>query len=300
MNSVSAADPDRSVVIVASDGSHLPSGMGLTGPVTSMDKLESLIVWARDKRGCLQGESARVWVVGAAVRQLTGQSRIGEDVDEQLGRALAGLVSRGWELSGADGRLVVARGSGPGRISVDVVAEPQPWLAGGDDVVSEDAGELGRRLRRWTAAVGVLPQRTAVGSAAVVFDAIQAAKNTRRAAVVAAAGLPAGVELTTAVQPTWVMDTTLVDRALERAHELVLLEQFHPKLASAGMLSLGWVPARTVGGAEGGGGGPCRQAAVRCVVGLFAGRRGDGDSGGASSSASADALGSAGTGVAEQ
>ncbi len=239
MNSVSAADPDRSVVIVASDGSHLPSGMGLTGPVTSMDKLESLIVWARDKRGCLLGESARVWVVGAAVRQLTGQSTIGEDVDEQLGRALAGLVSRGWELSGADGRLVVARGSGPGRIGIEVVAEPQPWLAGGDDVVCEDAGELGRRLRQWTAAVGVLPQRTAVGSAAVVFDAIQVARNARRAPAVAAAGLPADVELATAVQPTWVMDTTLVDRALERAHELVLLEQLHPKLASAGMLSLG-------------------------------------------------------------
>ncbi len=122
------ADLDRSVVIVASDGSHLPSGVGLTGPVTSIDKLESLIIWAHDKRGCLRGESARVWVIGAAVRQLTGHEATGQDIDEQeLGRALAGLVTRGWELSGGDGRFTLSRGAESGRISVEFLAEPQPF-----------------------------------------------------------------------------------------------------------------------------------------------------------------------------
>ena len=81
-------DLDRCVVIVASDGSYLPSGTRLTGPVTGIDKLESLIVWARDKRGLLQGDGARVWLVGAAVRQLTGRDAAGDDSDEELGRAL--------------------------------------------------------------------------------------------------------------------------------------------------------------------------------------------------------------------
>lgn len=234
------ADLDRSVVIVASDGSHLPSGVGLTGPVTSIDKLESLIIWAHDKRGCLQEESARVWVVGAAVRQLTGHEATGQDIDqEELGRALAGLVTRGWELSGGDGRFTLSRGAESGRISVELLAEPQPWLAGGDDVVSEDAGELGRRLQRWTAAVGALPDRSAARSAAAVFDAIQASKAARRAAAVASGALPDDVQLNTAIQPPWVMDTTVVDRALEQAEELVLLKQKYPTLASAGMLSLG-------------------------------------------------------------
>lgn len=233
------ADLDRTVVIVASDGSHLPSGVGLTGPVTTLDKLESLIVWAHDKRGCLQGDTARIWVIGAAVRQLTGEETPGEDIDAAVGRALAGLVPRGWELSGGGGRFTLSRGANSGRFTVELIAEPQPWLAAGDDVVSEDAGELGRRLQRWTAAVGVLPDRSAARSAAAVFDAIQAGKAPRRSAAITAAALPAGVHLNTTIQPTWVMDNSIVDRALEQAEELVLLKQKYPTLASAGMLTLG-------------------------------------------------------------
>lgn len=234
------ADLDRSVVIVASDGSHLPSGVGLTGPVTSIDKLESLILWAHEKRGLLQGGSARVWVIGAAVNLLTSPDTEEQDFDEELGRTLARLVARGWELSGADGRFTLSRGSGSSRLSVEVVAEPQPWLALGDDVVSEDAGELGRRLRRWVTAVGTLPDRSAARSAAAVLDAIQAAKTTtRRPLTISGGALPTGVQVSTAIQPAWVIDNSTVDRALDQAEELVFLEQKYPALASAGMLSLG-------------------------------------------------------------
>ena len=233
-------DVDRSVVIVASDGSHLPSGIGLTGPVTSVDKLESLIVWARDKRELLQGAAARIWVVGAAVRQLLGQEATGDDpTDEDLGRALASLVTRGWELSGGESRFTLSRDTGATEVNVELVAEPQPWLAAGDDAVCEDAGELGRRLQRWTAATGVLPERTAARSAAAVFDAIQAAKSTRRPTPIPVGALPAGVELSTAIQPTWVIANSVVDRALEQAEELVLLKQKYPTLASAGMITVG-------------------------------------------------------------
>jgi len=233
-------DLDRSVVIVASDGSHLPSGVGLTGPVTSVDKLESLIVWARAKRELLQGAAARVWVVGAAVRQLLGEGAAGDDpTDEDLGRALALLVNRGWELAGGDGRFTLSRDTGANEVNVELVAEAQPWLASGDGAVCEDAGELGRRLQRWVATTGVLPERTAARSAAAVFDAIQAAKSTRRPTPIAAGALPTGVELSTAIQPTWVIANSVVDLACAKAEELVLLEQKYPTLASAGMITVG-------------------------------------------------------------
>lgn len=234
-----AADLDRSVVIAASDGTHLPSGTRLTGPVTGVDKLESLILWAHDKRGLLQGSSPRIWVIGAAVNQLTGPDIAEQDLDEELGRVLAGLVPRGWELAGGEGRFTLSRAAGAGRLTVEVVAESQPWLALADDVVSEDAGELGRRLHRWVAAVGTLPDRSAARSAAEVLDAIRAAKTTRRPTSISSGALPAGVEVNTVIQPAWVIDNSTVDLALGQAEELVFLKQKYPTLASAGMLSLG-------------------------------------------------------------
>ena len=234
-----AADLDRSVVIAASDGTHLPSGTPLTGPVTGVDKLESLICWAHEKRGLLHGSSARIWVIGAAVRQLTGSDIVEQDLDEELGRTLAGLVPRGWELAGGEGRFTLSRATGSGRLTVELVAESQPWLALGDDVVSDDAGELGRRLHRWVASVGTLPERSGARSAAEVLDAIRAAKSPRRHVPIISGALPAGVVVDTMIQPAWVIDNSTVDRALAKAEELVFLKQKHPMLASAGMISLG-------------------------------------------------------------
>ena len=77
------------------------------------------------------------------------------------GNALAPLVARGWELrSGLDQGFVLARGRAPQRLSVEVVAEPAALAgAGNADAVAEDAAELGRRLRRWYAAVGIAARR---------------------------------------------------------------------------------------------------------------------------------------------
>ena len=72
-------------------------------------------------------DPARVWVVGAACRELLG-SPSDEDADdliEQIGRSLAPLVGRGWELRGGPAhRFVLARGRAAGEISVEVVVEP--------------------------------------------------------------------------------------------------------------------------------------------------------------------------------
>lgn len=210
--------------------------------MTSVDKLESLIVWAHDKRELLQGSAARVWVVGAAVRQLLGEGAAGDNpTDEDLGRALASLVTRGWDLSGGEGRFTLSRGTGATEVNVELVAEPQPWLAAGDDAVCEDAGELGRRLQRWTAATGVLPDRTAARSAAAVFDAIQAAKTARRPTPIAAGALPAGVGSAPRFSRHGSSPTRSWTALSSEAEELVLLnsKQKYPTLASAGMITVG-------------------------------------------------------------
>ena len=55
MTGAAAATPavDRHVVIVTAAGSFTPAGERLTGPVTAVDKLETLIEWAHG-RGLLQ------------------------------------------------------------------------------------------------------------------------------------------------------------------------------------------------------------------------------------------------------
>ncbi len=84
-------------------------------------------------------------------------------VTEQVGQALAPLVTRGWELRARPTTaLALTRGEGPQRFSVEVLAERQPWLAAGAENVAEDPAELGRRLCHWYAALGTLPA-TATG-----------------------------------------------------------------------------------------------------------------------------------------
>ena len=249
--SVAAASVDRHVVIVTAAGSFTAAGERLTGPVDAVDKLEKLIEWAHN-RGGLQpirqagvgadAEPARVWVVGAACGLLIGSSSdASEDMIEKIGRALAPLVARGWELrSGPATGLLLARGRGPQRLAVEVLAEPQPWLAAGTDAVAEDAAELGRRLRQWYAAVGTLPAASGAASGAVLSDNIMRARAVRRGAVVSTPGvLPAGVTPEVRIQPPWCAPPAEVEQEFERSDELVWLAQQCPQLASAGMLTLG-------------------------------------------------------------
>ena len=237
----------RHVLIVSTAGSFTPAGVRVTGPVTSVDKLERLIDWAHG-RGLLQpfaavgtdgsarddtAAPARVWVVGAACRQLVGMPRDEHpdqeaDLVEQVGRSLGPLVGRGWELKGGlDRRFILARGRGPQRISVEVVVEPQPWL-GGAGPVADDVEELGRRLSRWATAVGVLPGSSGAASGAVVVDQIMRTRAARRpaGAVVSTPGcLPRGVWPELRTQPAWAGAPRAVEDQLDQADELVWLEQ---------------------------------------------------------------------------
>lgn len=240
---IAASDLSRSQVIISTDGSYLPDGERLTGPVDSIEKLDTLITWAHDKRGLLQGDHPRLWVIGAAVRPLAGPAGAPPAIPDGLGQALAGLVGRGWELAGtAAGAYRLSRGSGKRRISVEVVAQPQPWLAAGDPGVAEDAEELGRRLLRWTSAVGVSPASSAWASAAALQKSIAAAKASPSAGV-----LPDGILPAAWTQPDWVNDGPVLEEAFNTADELVWLEQRSGALASAGMLSLGFGDPTAIG-----------------------------------------------------
>jgi hypothetical protein len=263
---------DRHVVIVTSAGSFTPAGTRLTGPVSSVDKLETLIDWAHG-RGLLRPISgdqhhggdtpARLWVVGSAWRQLAGSSVAhelpegvsiaGEDPAEPLSRALAVLVGRGWELSGNRSlRFELARGRGPHRVRVELLVEPRPWLGGVTaETVADDAGELGRRLTRWVGELGVLPDTSGALSAAALLDQIMRARaaRSRGGAVITTPGvLPARVCPCLRVQPEWVADRQM-EKALDHADELLWLQQECPQLASAGMLTLGHGRPQTLHGA---------------------------------------------------
>lgn len=245
-----ASNVGRHVLIVTAAGAVNVAGTELSGPVDSAAKLGKLILWAADaKRGGLQplpGSSeepqpARVWLLGNAVELLAGT--VDDSGVGSLGRALAPLVDEGWELrGGTESSVVLAHGSGPKRVVVEVLAELQPWLAGGDEAIAADPAELGRRLSRWYQTLGVLPGTDGANSGAVLFDHIMAGRTASgHGAVVSTAGvLPAWATPEARIQPAWCATADQVEREFERCDELVLLTQESPALASAGMLTLGY------------------------------------------------------------
>jgi hypothetical protein len=171
-------------------------------------------------------------------------------VTEQVGQALAPLVTRGWELRARPTTaLTLTRGEGPRRFSVEVLAERQPWLAAGAENVAEDPVELGRRLRHWYAALGTLPATSGASSAAVLNDHIMRARTGRRGAVVSTpTPLPAWVQPEARIQPAWCASAADVEQEFERSDVLVYLVQQCPQLASAGMLTLGYGPPQALEG----------------------------------------------------
>ncbi len=245
-----ALDLGRHVLIVTAAGSFTVAGRQLSGPVDSAGKLDKLMVWAAHKHGGLkpipgvgdEPEPARVWVTGGAVQVLTGEPG-GAGAGGSLGRALAVLVDEGWEIRGGRGpeSVVLAQGSGSRRVVVEVLAEQLPWLAGGEAEVAEDAVELGRRLRRWYAAVGVLPGSSGAFSGAVVADHVLMARRAggRGAVVTTPGALPGWIAPEIRIQPAWAMPVELAERELRYCDELICLTQLCPALASAGMLTLG-------------------------------------------------------------
>lgn len=249
----------RHVLIVTAAGAFTVAGKKLSESVDSAAKLGKLILWAADsKRGGLQpfpctGEElqpARVWLLGSAVELLAGSADDSDSVG--LGRALAPLVDDGWELRGTTSSAVVlAHGRDPNRVVVEVLAEEQPWLAGGDEATAADAAELGRRLTRWYESLGVLPGTDGASSGAMLLDHIMAGRTaTGHGAVVSAAGvLPAWATPESRIQPAWCPAAEQVEREFERCDELVLLTQESPALGSAGMLTFGYGTPEPIEGA---------------------------------------------------
>lgn len=246
----------RHVLILTPTGSFSIAGRRLAGMVDSADKLGRLILWAADKkRGGLQPipcagdepDPARVWVVGGAVRLLTGTPEDStENPAADLARALAPLIDGGWELrSGSGPAVVLARGSGSERLLVEIYAEQQPWLAAGDESIADDPEELGRRLGRWYAAMGVLPAESATRSGAKIVDHIMAGREGRRGAVISDPGaLPGWAKPEVRIQPAWAAAEDQVEREFQHCDEIVCLVQQNPALASAGMLTFGHGQAR--------------------------------------------------------
>jgi hypothetical protein len=255
------------VVLVARQGSFSPAGRQLTGPVDSVDKLEKLICWAvgkgflepsgHDPSDAGQRSPARVWVVGEeACRQLADDAGAIADSStvDMVVRSLAALVGRGWQVRGEPGgRVVLARDHDRRHLEVEVVAEPQPWLGGGDAAgdAAADAGVLGLRLQQWVSALQLLPATSPGASAAGVAEQIMRARASQRgrgAVVTEPGALPDGVGVDLRIQPPWTAARAVVEEELDRAEEVVWLEQECPQLASAGMLTLGYGRPHTLTG----------------------------------------------------
>jgi hypothetical protein len=254
-------DVDRHVVIVTAAGSFTTAGDQLTGPVDTAAKLEKLIDWVV-RRGGLQplpgdtdapAEPARIWLIGRGCDVLAGRTADGPGADaaEQLGQGLAPLLTGGWEFSARPtSALLLTRGQGTQRVSVEILAERQPWLAAADQSLAEDPAELGRRLRLWYDALGALPAASGSATAAVLADHIMRARTGRRGAVVTTAGsLPAWAHPETRIQPTWCASAVEVEQEFERSDDLVCLTQQCPHLASAGMLTFGYGQPQVLSGA---------------------------------------------------
>ncbi|KMV18343.1 hypothetical protein ACT17_12020 [Mycolicibacterium conceptionense] len=268
MTTKTSVSLDRHVVILNAAGTFTPNGFRLTGPVTSLDKLETLITYLVSKNllrtfpanAGVDPAPARLWFVGDGGRLFVGATgdTSDEDVAAQIGPTLASLINRGWELKGGpEGRFVLTGNvahpdAGPQHVSVEVVVEARPWIGGG--TIIDDQVELGRRLTAWHTALGVLPASSAHGSGAVLLDDIRAARIARHPAkndksgektppaVLTESGeLLSGVDVDLRIQPAWAGTPGVVQQQqLDHAVDLALLEQQYPHLGSAGMISLGF------------------------------------------------------------
>lgn len=248
----------RHVMIATDTATYTVAGERVTGPVTSIDHLEKLIDYAFFKCRLLQPfpvtepahddevSPARLWLVGNAGRQLIGA---GAELDtdqlrEEISSAMVALVNRGWELKGTpDSRLVLTRAASPRPIVVEIVVEPRPWLGAGMD--TGNPRELGQRVGLWYSTLGVLPASSAHASGAVLLDQImnaREARGTTSAILSESAPLPPTITPDLRIQPLWAGLTDLVEQQqqLDRAVDLVLLQQQLPHLASAGMIMLGY------------------------------------------------------------
>ncbi|OHU47147.1 hypothetical protein BKG82_26175 [Mycobacteroides chelonae] len=254
---------DRHVVIAAPTGTFLPSGKRLLGPVSSVDNIRDLIVWAhRPNQRLLQPipsadkepVPAQLHIIGSTVSTVIGdlaENAAASEITQQAAVALAPLIGVGWELRPAGPMsfdLVRSELGVP--LVVRVILEPVPWLALSEDGYI-DPEDLGARFMQWARLFHLAPAASAAASAAAIQQRIMGARQARTegGAVVTEPGLlPEQIVPELAVQPAWAPDPAYVQDVLDTADALVWLEQECPQLASAGMLSFGHgVPERLSG-----------------------------------------------------
>ena len=244
-----AASVDRHVVIVTAAGAFNAAGEGLTGPVDAVDKLEKLIDWAH-QRGGLQplvgdgGSGAGAGLAGRrcvqSAHRLPGRVERGGRRADRSGAGAAGHPRVGTARQ-ADGGLMLTRSQGAQRVSVEILAEPQPWLAGGSPgwprIRPNSAAGCASGMRRWARcpppAAPPRPRSSATTSCAAAPGGV--APSCRHQGC-----CPPWVQPEVRIQPAWCASAAEVEQEFERSDELVCLAQQCPQLASAGMLTLGY------------------------------------------------------------
>ncbi|WP_413768772.1 hypothetical protein [Rhodococcus pyridinivorans] len=222
-------DADGHAIIVTAAATYTPSGVRLTGPVDSIEKLDKLLHWAALTP---HGLTAQVWFVGIdSCSQLGWSIDPGseDDVDdlEQLRQraateltrtitaTLPPLIAAGWELRGDPGYVIhLIRKVGKATQMVDLVLEPYVWTywnkdfgwgnrvgdmgilgnpAAGTYLPDDDlpaARELGRRLAWSIKHLDTLPGPTPARTGAAVLDKIRRERVRTGKGIVVTAGGP--------------------------------------------------------------------------------------------------------------
>ncbi|MBF4478205.1 hypothetical protein SAMN02745947_05480 [Rhodococcus rhodochrous J3] len=222
-------DADGHAIIVTAAATYTPSGVRLTGPVDSIEKLDKLLHWAALTP---HGLTAQVWFVGIDSCSQLGWSidpgseddvddleqlrqRAATELTQTITASLPPLIAAGWELRGDPGYVIhLIRKVGKATQMVDLVLEPYVWTywnkdfgwgnrvgdmgilgnpAAGTYLPDDDlpaARELGRRLAWSVKHLDTLPGPTPARTGAAVLDKIRRERLRTGKGIVVTAGGP--------------------------------------------------------------------------------------------------------------
>ena len=222
-------DADGHAIIVTAAATYTPSGVRLTGPVDSIEKLDKLLHWAALTP---HGLTAQVWFVGIDSCSQLGWSidpgseddvddleqlrqRAATELTQTITASLPPLIAAGWELRGDPGYVIhLIRKVGKATQMVDLILEPYVWTywnkdfgwgnrigdmgilgnpAAGTYLPDDDlpaARELGRRLAWSVKHLDTLPGPTPARTGAAVLDKIRRERLRTGKGIVVTAGGP--------------------------------------------------------------------------------------------------------------
>ncbi|MCB8913950.1 hypothetical protein [Rhodococcus rhodochrous] len=222
-------DADGHAIIVTAAATYTPSGVRLTGPVDSIEKLDKLLHWAALTP---HGLTAQVWFVGIDSCSQLGwgidpgseddvddleqlRQRAATELTQTITASLPPLIAAGWELRGDPGYVIhLIRKVGKATQMVDLVLEPYVWTywnkdfgwgnrvgdmgilgnpAAGTYLPDDDlpaARELGRRLAWSVKHLDTLPGPTPARTGAAVLDKIRRERLRTGKGIVVTAGGP--------------------------------------------------------------------------------------------------------------